>query len=167
MRELRFLEISDLGDNLEEQERSLSFDARQTWIQIQTSWIMLNYQHGLFFFFWNLSTFVSSSGKLRTMTTPICCCCCCSVTKSCLTLCDFMDCKSPGFSVLHNLPEFAQIHVHWACDAIQPSCPLLSPFPPAFNLSQHQGLFQWVDSAPGGQSRASVIAPTPQGYSED
>ena len=53
MRELRFLEISDLGDNLEEQERSLSFDARQTWIQIQTSWIMLNYQHGLFFFFGN------------------------------------------------------------------------------------------------------------------
>ena len=55
MRELRFLEISDLGDNLEEQERSLSFDARQTWIQIQTSWIMLNYQHGLFFFLESLN----------------------------------------------------------------------------------------------------------------
>ena len=81
------------------------------------------------------------------MTTPICCCCCCLVTKSCLTLCDFMDCQSPGFSVLHYLLEFAQTHVHRVCDAIQPSRPLLSPFPPAFNLSQHQGLFQWVSSS--------------------
>ena len=79
------------------------------------------------------------------MTTPTCCCCC-SVTRACLTLCDFMDCKSPGFSLLHYLLEFAQTHVHQVRDAIQPSHPLSSASPPAFNLSQRQGLFQWVDS---------------------
>ena len=72
--------------------------------------------------------------------------CCCSVTKSCLTLCDPMDFRVPGFPVLHDLPEFAQIHVHWVSDTMQPSCPLLLPCPPALNLSQHQGLFQWVGS---------------------
>ena len=51
---------------------------------------------------------------------------CCSVTKLCLTLCDFMDCSTPGFPVLHCLPEFAQILVHWVGDAIQPSHPLSS-----------------------------------------
>ena len=56
-----------------------------------------------------------------------------------------MDCSTPGFPVLHHLPEFAQTHVHWVGDAIQPSCPLSPPSPPAFNLSQHQGLFQWVN----------------------
>ena len=67
--------------------------------------------------------------------------CCCSVTQWCLTLCDPMDCSSPGFpDVLHHLPELAQTHVYWVGDAIQPSCPLLSPSPPAFNLAQHQGL---------------------------
>ena len=67
---------------------------------------------------------------------------CCSVTQSCLTLCDPMDCSTTGFPVLYHLPEFAQTHVHRVGDAIQPSHPLLSPSPPAFNLSQHQGLFQ-------------------------
>ena len=57
-----------------------------------------------------------------------------------------MDCSIPGFPILHYLLEFAQIHVHWVDDAIQPSHPLLSPSPPAFNLSQHQGLFQSVRS---------------------
>ena len=69
---------------------------------------------------------------------------CCSVTQSCLTLCDPMDCSTPGFPVLHSLLEFAQTHVHLVGDAIQPSHPLLPPSPPAFNLSQLQGLFQWV-----------------------
>ena len=55
-------------------------------------------------------------------------------------------CNTPGFPVLHHLPEFEQTHVHWVGDAIQPFCPLSSPSPPAFNLSQHQGLFQWVSS---------------------
>ena len=57
------------------------------------------------------------------------------------------DCSMPGFPVHHQLPELAQTHVHWVSDAIQPSHPLLSPSPPAFNLSQHQGLFQWVSSS--------------------
>ena len=70
--------------------------------------------------------------------------CCCSVAQSCLTLCDSMDWSTPGFPVLHRLQEFAQTHVHWVGDAIQPSHPLSPPSPPAFSLSQHQGLFQWV-----------------------
>ena len=71
---------------------------------------------------------------------------CCSVAQSCLTLCDPMDCSTPGFPVHHQLPELAETHIHWAGDAIQPSHPLLSSSPPAFNLSQHQGLFQWVSA---------------------
>ena len=55
-----------------------------------------------------------------------------------------MDCSMPGFPVLHHLLEFAQIHVHWVSDATQPSHSLTPLFPPAFNLSQNQGLFQWV-----------------------
>ena len=57
-----------------------------------------------------------------------------------------MDCSMPGFPVHHHLPELAQTHVHWINDAIQPSHPLSYPSPPAFNPSQHQGLFQWVSS---------------------
>ena len=73
--------------------------------------------------------------------------CCCSVIKLCLTLCDPVDCSSPGFPVLHHLLEFAQTHVHWVGDAVQPSHPLSSLPPPALNLSQHQGLLQWVGSS--------------------
>ena len=62
-------------------------------------------------------------------------CCCCWVAKSCLALCDPMDCSIPGSSVLHYLLELAQIHVHWVSNAIQPSHPLSSPSPFAFNLS--------------------------------
>ena len=58
-----------------------------------------------------------------------------------------MDCSKPGFPVHHQLLELAQTHVHQVGDAIQPSHPLLSPSPPVFNLSQHQGLFQWVSSS--------------------
>ena len=72
------------------------------------------------------------------------CCCCSSITKLYLTLCDPMDCSTPGLPVHHQLPEFTQTRVHWVGDAIQPSNCLLSPSPPAFNLSQHQGLFQSV-----------------------
>ena len=57
-----------------------------------------------------------------------------------------MDCSMPGFPVHHQLLEPTQTHVHWIGDAIQPCHPLSSPSPPAFNLSQHQGLFQWVSS---------------------
>ena len=58
-----------------------------------------------------------------------------------------MDCSTPGFPVHHQLPELAQTHVHQVSDAIQPSHPLPSPSPPTFNLSQGQGLFQWVSSS--------------------
>ena len=68
------------------------------------------------------------------------------VAQSCPTLCNPMDCSPPGFAVLYHLLEFAQTHVRWVSDAIKPSCPLLSPSPPALNLSQHQGLFQRVSS---------------------
>ena len=61
--------------------------------------------------------------------------------------CDPMDCSMPGFPVLHSLLEFAQTHFHWLIDAIQPSHLLLPPSPLAPNLSQHQGLFQWVGSS--------------------
>ena len=69
-----------------------------------------------------------------------------SVAQSCPTLCNPMNCSTPGLPVHHQLPEFTQIHVHRVSDAIQPSHPLLSPSPPAPNPSQHQSLFQWVNS---------------------
>ena len=68
-----------------------------------------------------------------------------SVAQSCPTLCDPMNCSMPGLPVHHQLPESTQTHVHRVGDAIQPSHPLSSPSP-AFNLSQHQGLFKWVSS---------------------
>ena len=70
-----------------------------------------------------------------------------SVALSCLTLCDPLDCSTPDFSVHHQLPELTKTHVHWVGDAIQPSHPLSSPSLPAFNLAQHQGLFQSVSSS--------------------
>ena len=73
--------------------------------------------------------------------------CCCSVTQSCPTLCYPMDCNTPGLPVLYCIPELAQTQVHWISDFNQPSHPLFSPSPPAFNLPQHQGLFQWVGSS--------------------
>ena len=73
------------------------------------------------------------------------CCClwvvCCSVTKLCPTLCNSMDCSTPGFPVLPYLPEFSQIHVHWVNDAIQPSHPLSPSSAPSLNLSQNQHFF--------------------------
>jgi len=70
-----------------------------------------------------------------------------SVAQSCLTLCDPMDCITSGFHVHHQFQELAKIHVHWVIDVIQPSHPLSSTSPPAFNLYQHQGLFQRVSSS--------------------
>ena len=70
-----------------------------------------------------------------------------SVVQSCSTLCNPTDCSTPGFLVHRQLLELAQTHVHWVSDAIQPSHPLSSPSPPAFNLSQQQGLFKWVSSS--------------------
>ena len=71
----------------------------------------------------------------------------CSVANSCPALCDPMVRSMLGFPVLHCLPQFAQTQVHWVTDAIQPSYPLMPPSPSAFNLSQHQGPFQWLSSS--------------------
>ena len=70
-----------------------------------------------------------------------------SVTQSCPTLCDPMNCSMPGLPVHQQLPEFTQINVHQVSDTVQPSHPLTSPLPPAPNTSQHQSLFQWVNSS--------------------
>ena len=97
-----------------------------------------------------LSSFLHSVGRYCSL---ICICwniihlCCCSVAKSCLTLCDPMDCSISGFPVLHQLPELTQTHVHWVSDAIQTSHLLSSPSTPTFNLFQHQDLFHWVSSS--------------------
>ena len=70
-----------------------------------------------------------------------------SVAQSCPTLCDPMNHSTPDLPVHHQLPEFTETHVHRVCDAIQPSHPLSSPSPPVPNPSQHQSLFQWVNSS--------------------
>ena len=77
-----------------------------------------------------------------------------SVTQSCPTPCDPMNHSTPGLTVHHQLPEFTQTHVHQVSNAIQPSHPLLSPSPPTFNLSQHQGLFHPMSQlfVSGGQT---------------
>ena len=69
-----------------------------------------------------------------------------SIAQSCPTLCDPMNCSTPGLPVHHQLPEFTQTHVHRVGDAIQPSHPLSSPSLLTFSLYQHQGLFQWISS---------------------
>ena len=97
--------------------------------------------------FWNLEHLVQFS----------------SVTQSCPTLSDPMNCSMPGLPVQHQLLEPTQTHVHWVSDAIQPSHPLSSPSPPALNPSPHRGLFQWVSSshqvakASGASASASVL----------
>ena len=75
-----------------------------------------------------------------------------SVAQSCPTLCDPINCSTPGLPVYHQLLEFTQTHVHQVSDAIQQSHPLLSRSPPTPNPSQHQSLFQWVYSSMGWQS---------------
>ena len=93
-----------------------------------------------------------------------------SVTQSCLTLCDPMNRSTPGLPVHHQLLEFTQTHVHRVSDAIQPSHPLSSPFPPAPNPSQHQSTFQWVNSSHEVAKvlefpLASFLPKKPQGWS--
>ena len=70
-----------------------------------------------------------------------------SVSQLCPTLCNPMNCSMPGLPVHNHLPEFTQTHVHRVSDAIQPSHPLSSPFPPVSNPSQHQSLFKWANSS--------------------
>ena len=69
-----------------------------------------------------------------------------SVAQLCPTFCNSMDCSTPGLPIHHQLPEFTQTQVHWVGDVIQPSHPRSSPSPPAPKPSQHQSLFQWVNS---------------------
>ena len=94
----------------------------------------------------------------------------CSVQSlSCVRLCDPMDCSTPGLPVHCQLLAFTQTYVHWVSDVIQPSHPLSSPSVPTFNLSRHQGLFQWVSYLHGGQSigvsaSASVLSMTIQDW---
>ena len=86
-----------------------------------------------------------SSNKTPFRTAAATGCCCCSVTQSCPTLWDPMDCSPPGISGPEHLLEFAQVHAHHLADAIQPSHPLTPSYPSALNLSQHRGLFQRAD----------------------
>ena len=109
--------------------------------------VLLPIPHCLSYWSFNLYNIVIYSNKcIFGLHSHFCPWCYCSGTKSCPILCEPMDYRTPGFPILHYLLEFAQTHVHWVSDAIQPSCPLLLPSPPAFNLSQHQGLSQWVSS---------------------
>ena len=85
-------------------------------------------------------------------------------------ICDSVDCSMPGFPVLHYIPEFAQTHVHWVSDAIQPSHPMSPPSAPVLNLSQYQGLSQWVHSSHqvvksiGTSASASILPMNIQGF---
>ena len=93
-----------------------------------------------------------------------------SVALSCPTLCDPMNCSTPGLPVHHQLPEFTQTHVHWVSDAIQPSHPLSSPSSPAPNPSQHQyfpvsQLFAWGGQSTGVSALASLLPKKSQGWS--
>ena len=83
---------------------------------------------------------------------------CCSVAQSCPTLCDPMDCSTPGFPVLYCLPEPAQTRVHWFSDAIHPVHPLLSPSPPALNLSQCQLHWHLSRALPSASSETEPLA---------
>ena len=78
--------------------------------------------------------------QLKQLSTYVCCCY--SVTQPCPVLCNPMDCCTPSLPVPHHLPEFVQVHVHCISDAVQPSHPRTHSSSSAFNLSQHQGLFQ-------------------------
>ena len=82
-------------------------------------------------------------------------------TQSCPTLCDPMDCSMPGFPVHHQLPELTQTHIHLVSDAIQPSHPLSSPSPPAFNLSRHQSFPVSQLFISGGQSIGALASVLP------
>ena len=88
---------------------------------------------------------------------------CCLAAKSCLTLCDPMDCSTPGFPVLHHPLVFAQTHVHWGSDAIQPTHPLFPTSPPALNLFQQGSLpVSWLFASGGqtiGVSTSTAVLP--------
>ena len=109
----------------------------QHWVYLRRS-IVLKHQI-LWVIFFGRQVHTNRQNKLIQMAI-----CFCSAAKLCLTLCDPRDFRIPGFPVLHHLPEFALFDGHWVSDAFQPSHPRSPPSSPALNLSQHQGLFQWV-----------------------
>ena len=80
-----------------------------------------------------------------------------SVTQSCLTLCNPMNCNTPGLPVHHQLPEFTQTHVHRVSDAIQTSHPLMPSSPSVLSLSQHQVLFQWVSISDQDTAASTLV----------
>ena len=93
----------------------------------------------------------------------------CSLTQPCPAFCDLPGLQDSKFPVLHSFPEFAQTHIHWVGDGIQPSHPLSPPSPLALNLSQHQSFFQWVSSSYqvaciGTSTSASVLPMNMQGW---
>ena len=119
------------GKSFPNNEDTISeFQPLNSWIKPSLKLFVTSlHLYKVFFFFLPISTSVSSVQFS-------------SVTQSCLTLCDLMNRSTPGLPVHYQLLEFTQTNVHRAGDAIQPSHSLSSPSPPAFNLSQHQGLFQ-------------------------
>ena len=119
-----------------------------------------------------LYSFFCSSSPFTFMS--FCYCWCCSVAQLCPTLCNPMDCSTPGLPVPHHLPEFVQVHVHCISDAVQPSHPLTPSSPSALDLSQHWELFQWVicahqmtsiDQNTRASALASVFPVNIQGWS--
>ena len=113
---------------------------KKSYFQLSTLYLLLAFPGAIYIYIYhsNLSFFFSfhnlDFGSVQLS----------SVTQSCLTLWDPMDCSTPVHPVHHRLPGLAQTHAHRVGDAIQPSPPLSSPFPPAFDLSQHQCLFKWI-----------------------
>ena len=120
---LRYADDTSLMAESEEKLKSLLMKVKGEWVNWLKTWHSENEDHGIW------------SHQFS------------SVTQSCLTLCDPMNCSTPGLPVHHQLPEFIQTRVHRVRDAIQPSHPLSSPSPLAPNPSQHQSLFQWVNSS--------------------
>ena len=110
------------------------------WIHFLIIWFFILKVEGIFIGTWDNESIIQFASSLYCIQFS-------SIAQPCLTLCDLMDCSTPGFPVHHQLLKLAQTHVHQVSDAIQPSHPLPFPSPPAFNLSQHQGIFQWISSS--------------------
>ena len=119
------------------------------WTELNWTFFRLSYNwnHTVFSFFWLIFICISMHWRFICVSLWLDSVQFSSVVQLCPTLCDPMNCSMPGLPVHHQLPEFTQTHVHWVSDAIQLSHPLLSPSPPALNLSEHQGPVQWVSSS--------------------